>query len=32
MGAGSVIYVRETRKLRRQGVDLAARFAALPPG
>jgi hypothetical protein len=32
MAAGSVIYLRETRKLRRQGVDLAARFAALPPG
>jgi len=32
MAAGSVIYLRETRKLRRQGVDLDARFAALPPG
>jgi amino acid transporter len=32
MAAGSIIYVRETRKLRRQGVDLDARFAALPPG
>jgi basic amino acid/polyamine antiporter, APA family len=32
MAAGSVIYVRETRKLRREGVDLDARFAALPPG
>lgn len=32
MAAGSIIYLRETRKLRRQGVDLAARFAALPPG
>ena len=32
MTAGSIIYVRETRKLRRQGVDLDARFAALPPG
>jgi len=31
MAAGSVIYVRETRKLRRQGVDLDARFASLPP-
>jgi hypothetical protein len=30
MGAGSVIYVRETRKLRRQGVDLDARFARFP--
>ena len=32
LAAGSVVYLRETRKLRRQGVDLAARFAALPPG
>jgi APA family basic amino acid/polyamine antiporter len=32
MAAGSVIYLRETWKLRRRGVDLAARFAALPPG
>lgn len=32
MAAGSLIYFRETRKLRRQGVDLGARFAALPPG
>jgi amino acid transporter len=32
MTAGSILYVRETRKLRRAGVDLAARFAALPPG
>ena len=32
MAAGSVIYLRETRKLRRKGVDLDARFAALPPG
>jgi ABC-type nickel/cobalt efflux system permease component RcnA len=32
MAAGSLIYFRETRKLRRQGVDLEARFAALPPG
>jgi ABC-type nickel/cobalt efflux system permease component RcnA len=32
MAAGSVIYLRETRKLRRAGVDLDARFAALPPG
>ena len=32
MAAGSVIYLRETRKLRRQGVDLDARFASLPPG
>ena len=32
MAAGSVFYARETRKLRRAGVDLDARFAALPPG
>jgi amino acid transporter len=32
MAAGTVIYLRETRKLRRQGVDLDARFATLPPG
>jgi APA family basic amino acid/polyamine antiporter len=32
MAAGSLIYFRETRKLRRQGVDLDARFAVLPPG
>ena len=32
MGVGSVIYRRETQKLRRQGVDLVARFATLPPG
>jgi amino acid transporter len=32
MAAGSILYLRETRKLRRQGVDLAARFATLPPG
>jgi APA family basic amino acid/polyamine antiporter len=31
MAAGSLIYVREVRALRRQGVDVAARFAALPP-
>jgi len=31
MAAGSLIYLRETRKLRRQGVDLDARFATLPP-
>ena len=30
MTAGSILYVRETRKLRREGVYLAARFAALP--
>ena len=32
MTVGSIIYRRETQKLRRQGVDLDARFAALPPG
>jgi hypothetical protein len=32
MTAGTFIYLRETRKLRRQGIDLDARFAALPPG
>jgi len=32
MAAGSIVYLRETRRLRRQGVDLDARFAALPPG
>ena len=32
MAAGSIIYRRETQKLRRQGVDLDARFATLPPG
>jgi len=32
MAAGSLLYLRETRKLRREGVDLAARFATLPPG
>lgn len=32
MTAGSIVYARETRKLRRAGVDLDARFAALPPG
>ncbi len=32
MTAGTFVYLRETRKLRRQGVDLDARFAALPPG
>ena len=32
MAAGSIVYLRETRRLRRQGVDLDARFQALPPG
>jgi len=31
MAAASFVYVRETRSLRRQGVDLEARFATLPP-
>jgi basic amino acid/polyamine antiporter, APA family len=30
MGLGSLIYWREVRGLRRSGVDLRARFAALP--
>ncbi len=32
MAAGSLVYGREIRRLRRGGVDVAARFAALPPG
>jgi APA family basic amino acid/polyamine antiporter len=31
MGIGSFIYWREVSRLRRAGVDLRARFAALPP-
>lgn len=31
MGIGSLIYWREVSRLRRAGVDLHARFAALPP-
>ena len=31
MGIGSLIYWREVARLRRTGVDLRARFAALPP-
>jgi hypothetical protein len=31
MAMGSAIYAREMRGLRRQGVDIGARFAALPP-
>jgi APA family basic amino acid/polyamine antiporter len=31
MGIGSLIYWREVSRLRRAGVDLRARFAALPP-
>lgn len=31
MGMGSLIYWREVRALRRAGVDLDARFGALPP-
>ncbi len=32
MAIGSLVYRREMRQLRRQGVDVDARFAALPPG
>ena len=31
MTLASVVYLREMRRLRAQGVDVAARFAALPP-
>jgi amino acid transporter len=31
MAVGSLVYLREVRALRRGGVDLEARFAALPP-
>ena len=31
MAIGSLIYWREVSRLRRAGVDLRARFAALPP-
>jgi basic amino acid/polyamine antiporter, APA family len=31
MALGTVVYVREMRQLTAQGVDVAARFAALPP-
>jgi hypothetical protein len=31
MAIGSLVYWLEVRGLRRAGVDLAARFAALPP-
>jgi amino acid transporter len=31
MALASVVYLREMRALRAQGVDVAARFAALPP-
>ena len=31
MALASVVYWREMRRLRAQGVDVAARFAALPP-
>ena len=31
MAIGTVVYVREMRVLRASGVDVAARFAALPP-
>lgn len=31
MAAGTVVYVREVTRLKATGVDLSARFAALPP-
>jgi hypothetical protein len=31
MALGTVVYVREMRRLRADGVDVTARFAALPP-
>jgi basic amino acid/polyamine antiporter, APA family len=31
MAVGSLVYWREVRALRRAGIDLGARFAALPP-
>jgi hypothetical protein len=31
MALGTIVYLRETRALRTRGVDLAARFAVLPP-
>ncbi len=31
MALASVVYVREMRRMRAQGVDVAARFATLPP-
>jgi len=31
MALGSIVYLRETRALAARGVDLAARFAVLPP-
>jgi len=31
MTLASVVYVREMRRLRAQGVDVAARFLELPP-
>jgi APA family basic amino acid/polyamine antiporter len=31
MALGTVVYLRETRALAARGVDLAARFASLPP-
>lgn len=32
MAAGSALYLRGARRLRASGVDIEARFAALPPG
>ena len=31
MAVASAIYAREMARLRRSGVDVAARFASLPP-
>jgi hypothetical protein len=31
MALGTIVYRRETQALRARGVDLAARFAVLPP-
>ena len=31
MALGTIVYLRETRALAARGVDVAARFATLPP-
>jgi hypothetical protein len=31
MALATLVYLQEMRRLRAQGVDVAARFAALPP-
>ena len=31
MALATIVYRREMRRLRARGVDVAARFAALPP-